>query len=167
MLAEAEPWHREHLGHLYSLWDEWNAAYFDGAMVPPIITSPSFNRWVEYMEREGSAIFKSLADKRDPENRYTNWLEWRDIHGHAHGGTVWGDSPRLVGEYGAELLRLPSGAQVTPHGASMSKLEGDRGRARGGAPSQVIFNGTVNLQPASTNVHDAIRAAALTRARYS
>ncbi len=37
VLAEAELWHREHLGRLYALWEEWNAAYFGNAMVPPII----------------------------------------------------------------------------------------------------------------------------------
>ncbi len=127
---------------------------------------PSFNRWKEYMHREGSAIFRSLANKWDPEDRYTDWLEWQ-ARGMAHGGTAWGDSRTLVGEYGAEMLTLPSGAQVTPHGASMSKLESDRERVgRGGSGGNVIFNGTVNLQPASTNVYDSIRTAALTRGRY-
>ncbi len=37
VLAEAELWHREHLGRLYAFWDEWNATYFGGAMVPPLI----------------------------------------------------------------------------------------------------------------------------------
>nr|MDP9473635.1 hypothetical protein [Chloroflexota bacterium] len=108
--------------------------------------------------REGSAIFRSLANKWDPEDRYTDWLEWQ-ARGMAHGGTV------LAGEYGPELVKLPSGAQVTPHGASMSKLESDRGRNRG-RDGGVHFHGTVNLQPTSTNVHDSIRTAALTRARY-
>lgn len=55
------------------------------------------------------------------------------------GGTVWADQPNpsrwgglaaangrtvMVGEAGPELVTLPNGAQVTPHGASMSRLEG-------------------------------------------
>lgn len=37
VLREAEPWHREHLGRLYGLWDEWNATYYEGAMTSPYI----------------------------------------------------------------------------------------------------------------------------------
>jgi hypothetical protein len=37
VLDEAEPWHREHLGRLYELWEEWNRAHFAAAMVPPYI----------------------------------------------------------------------------------------------------------------------------------
>jgi hypothetical protein len=40
---EAEPWYRENLGRLFTLWDEWNAQYFAGAMVTPhlLLTQPS------------------------------------------------------------------------------------------------------------------------------
>jgi len=43
VLEDAEPWHREHLGRLYQLWAEWNATYFDGALVPPyiLLTEPA------------------------------------------------------------------------------------------------------------------------------
>jgi SprT-like family len=34
---EAEPWHREHLGRLYGLWQDWNARHYESVMVPPII----------------------------------------------------------------------------------------------------------------------------------
>lgn len=37
VLRLAEPWHREHLGRLYELWDRWNRDYFDGRLVPPYI----------------------------------------------------------------------------------------------------------------------------------
>lgn len=37
VLAEAEPWHREHLAMLYDRWGEWNAAHFGGLMVPPYL----------------------------------------------------------------------------------------------------------------------------------
>jgi hypothetical protein len=37
VLKEAEPWHREHLTRLFTLWEEWNDAYFGGALVPPYI----------------------------------------------------------------------------------------------------------------------------------
>jgi len=37
VLAEAEPWHREHLALLYDRWGAWNAAHFDGRMVPPYL----------------------------------------------------------------------------------------------------------------------------------
>src|SRR5262249_34220896 len=37
VLEKAEPWHREHLGRLYTLWDGWNAAYFGGQLVCPYI----------------------------------------------------------------------------------------------------------------------------------
>ncbi|MDP9359414.1 MAG: hypothetical protein M3R02_29840, partial [Chloroflexota bacterium] len=45
----------------------------------------------------------------------------------AHGGTVLPTAANgrttLVGEYGPELVNLPYGSQVTPHGASMSALQ--------------------------------------------
>jgi hypothetical protein len=37
ILNNAEPWHREYLGRLYQLWDEWNAVYFDSKMISPYI----------------------------------------------------------------------------------------------------------------------------------
>lgn len=37
VLEEAEAWHREHLGHLYSEWARFNATYFAGSLVPPYI----------------------------------------------------------------------------------------------------------------------------------
>lgn len=37
VLDHAEPWHREHLGRLYRLWDEWNVTYFDGRMIAPYL----------------------------------------------------------------------------------------------------------------------------------
>jgi hypothetical protein len=37
VLTQAEPWHREHLGRLYDLWDSWNEQFFDGRMVAPYI----------------------------------------------------------------------------------------------------------------------------------
>ncbi len=115
-----------------------------------------FEMWQKYLRETGNYDAAHNFD----------WFKRAYPHGYAHGGTAWGDGRTLVGEYGAEMLTLPSGAQVTPHGASMSKLESDRQRAGRGRDGGVHFHGTVNLQPASTNVHDSIRAAALTRARY-
>jgi hypothetical protein len=41
VIDQAEPWHRAHLGHLYVLWDAWNARFFHGQLAPPyIIISP-------------------------------------------------------------------------------------------------------------------------------
>jgi hypothetical protein len=37
VLSEAEPWHREHLGRLYGLWDAWNAEVFGGRLQPPYL----------------------------------------------------------------------------------------------------------------------------------
>jgi len=37
VLDEATPWHRAHLGRLYALWEEWNAAHFAAAMVVPYL----------------------------------------------------------------------------------------------------------------------------------
>jgi len=37
VLAEAEPWHQDHLGRLYELWEDWNRAHFAAAMVAPYI----------------------------------------------------------------------------------------------------------------------------------
>ncbi len=111
----------------------------------------------------------AVAESGDTMN---DWLAYmspgtRASLGFAHGGTSWGNT-HLVGEYGMELLKLPPGAQVTPHGASMSKLESDRerGRGRSGAGGNNNFYGSVNLYPAGQNAYDAIRTAALTRARY-
>ncbi len=33
ILEHSEPWHREHLGHLGRLWEQWNIEHFDAAMV--------------------------------------------------------------------------------------------------------------------------------------
>ncbi|MBI4701991.1 MAG: hypothetical protein HY744_12710 [Deltaproteobacteria bacterium] len=43
VVEDAEPWHREQLGRLYQLWAQGNAAYFDGALVPPyiLLTEPA------------------------------------------------------------------------------------------------------------------------------
>jgi hypothetical protein len=37
VVSAAEPWHREHLGHLYRSWVTWNDDYFGGGMVPPYL----------------------------------------------------------------------------------------------------------------------------------
>ncbi len=37
VIGQAEPWHRAHLGRLYTRWDEWNAAFFQGRLAPPYI----------------------------------------------------------------------------------------------------------------------------------
>jgi len=37
VLREAEPWHRDHLALLFSLWEHWNREHLDGKMVPPYI----------------------------------------------------------------------------------------------------------------------------------
>jgi hypothetical protein len=37
VLAEAEPWHREHLTRLYALWEEWNERFYGGALEPPYL----------------------------------------------------------------------------------------------------------------------------------
>src|SRR4051812_12714003 len=37
VVAKAEPWHREHLGHLYTCWAEGNKDYFANQLVPPYI----------------------------------------------------------------------------------------------------------------------------------
>jgi hypothetical protein len=34
---EARPWHQQHLGRLYALWDKWNRDYFAGALVTPYV----------------------------------------------------------------------------------------------------------------------------------
>jgi hypothetical protein len=46
VLTQAEPWHREHLGRLYDLWDSWNEQFFDGRMVAPyiLLSEPSIPR---------------------------------------------------------------------------------------------------------------------------
>lgn len=37
VLDQAEPWHRDHLTRLYRVWEDANAKWYDGALVPPII----------------------------------------------------------------------------------------------------------------------------------
>ena len=37
MLAQADPWHREHLTALYATWHRYNACYFAGHMTPPYL----------------------------------------------------------------------------------------------------------------------------------
>jgi hypothetical protein len=37
VVDQAEPWHRAHLGRLYTLWDDWNARFFQGRLAPPYI----------------------------------------------------------------------------------------------------------------------------------
>ncbi len=37
ILEHSEPWHREHLGHLGRLWEQWNIEHFAAAMVIPTI----------------------------------------------------------------------------------------------------------------------------------
>jgi hypothetical protein len=75
-----------------------------------------------------------------------------------------GGTHAIVGEYGRELVWLPNGAQVTPAGASESRMQamehGNRGRSGG-----VNFYGPVTLAPASTDVESAIRQDALARGR--
>lgn len=43
VLAEAEPWHRHHLGRLLEVWEKINAEHFDDALVPPylLLAEPS------------------------------------------------------------------------------------------------------------------------------
>ncbi|MBA3415115.1 MAG: hypothetical protein H0U10_07835, partial [Chloroflexia bacterium] len=85
--------------------------------------------------------------------------------GYQHGGTVWPDDAPLiptaqhgrviqVGEAGPELMTVPPGASVLPHGASKSKLDSMRQPDSGG----VHFHGPVYLYPATTDVESAIRA---------
>lgn len=56
----------------------------------------------------------------------------------------------LVGEAGAELVDLPVGSRVTPHGASMSRMRG-----MGGGQTLVNY-GAIHLHPPDSNVHGAI-----------
>lgn len=46
VLDHAEPWHREHLGRLFSNWRTWNGAHFDGRLEPPylLLAEPSTPR---------------------------------------------------------------------------------------------------------------------------
>jgi hypothetical protein len=37
VLDQAEPWHRRHLTRLFEVWEQGNAKWYDGALVPPII----------------------------------------------------------------------------------------------------------------------------------
>src|SRR5262245_31194528 len=37
VLAQAEPWHREHLTALYTAWHAYNTRYFQGQMTPPYL----------------------------------------------------------------------------------------------------------------------------------
>jgi len=43
VLAQAEPWHREHLTTLYAAWHRYNACYYDDRMTPPylLLAEPS------------------------------------------------------------------------------------------------------------------------------
>jgi hypothetical protein len=43
VLDHAEPWHREHLGRLFSNWRAWNGEHFDGRLEPPylLLAEPS------------------------------------------------------------------------------------------------------------------------------
>jgi hypothetical protein len=75
----------------------------------------------------------------------------------AGGGTL-----ALVGEAGPELVRLPTGAQVTSNPATRTQLAT---MTRRGPEGAVIINGPVTLQPAGSDAYSAIRRAALARAR--
>jgi len=46
VLKKAEPWHREHLGKLYDLWEEWLPRYFDSRLIVPYLNfgTPSHPR---------------------------------------------------------------------------------------------------------------------------
>jgi hypothetical protein len=46
VVHDAQPWHREHLGRLYKLWEDWNGAFFGGRMLAPyiIFSAPSSTR---------------------------------------------------------------------------------------------------------------------------
>ena len=46
VLEHAEPWHRQYLGRLYDLWNQWNRDYFESRMVPSYIflSEPSIPR---------------------------------------------------------------------------------------------------------------------------
>ena len=45
VLDHAEPWHREHLGRLFSRWRTWNGEHFDGRLEPPylLLAEPAFS----------------------------------------------------------------------------------------------------------------------------
>ena len=79
----------------------------------------------------------------------------RDLPAFAGGGTM-----ALVGEAGPEIVRLPTGAQVTNAPATRSMLATASPRDGG-----VNFYGPVTLQPSGSDAHVAIRRAALSRAR--
>ena len=46
VLEHAEPWHREHLGRLFSNWRTWNGEHFEGRLEPPylLLAEPSTPR---------------------------------------------------------------------------------------------------------------------------
>jgi hypothetical protein len=46
VLEHAEPWHREHLGRLFTNWRTWNGKHFDGRLEPPylLLAEPAFSR---------------------------------------------------------------------------------------------------------------------------
>lgn len=81
----------------------------------------------------------------------------RGIPAFAGGGTL-----ALVGEAGPELVRLPTGAQVTSNPASRTVLANVAQRGDAG----VVFNGPVTLSvQRDGTAQEAIRRAALARAR--
>ena len=46
VLEHAEPWHREHLGRLFTNWRSWNGQHFEGRLEPPylLLAEPPFSR---------------------------------------------------------------------------------------------------------------------------
>jgi hypothetical protein len=46
VIGRAADWHREHLGHLYGCWVQWNDLYFDGRLVAPylLLAAPGWSK---------------------------------------------------------------------------------------------------------------------------
>jgi hypothetical protein len=78
-LAEAEPWHREHLTRLYTIWDEFNDRFYAGRLEPPylLLSVPSNPRrlgdcgiWSGFGGRSQIRIRPSLLDGTHPDVRH-------------------------------------------------------------------------------------------------
>ena len=46
VLDHAAAWHREHLGDMYNLWNEWNDEFFEAKILSPyiVLSTPSAPR---------------------------------------------------------------------------------------------------------------------------
>jgi hypothetical protein len=73
-----------------------------------------------------------------------------------------GGTHAVVGEYGPELVWMPYGAQVTPAGASDSRMQAMA--ASGGGRTNVY--GSVNIYPESGDLHTALSSSAIRRGRW-